>query len=70
MSPLDYFLWGYLRDKVFKEPVTNLNSLVQKIEAELMKIAGTDMLKNAISSLPRRCQMCKDNEGSHFENYL
>lgn len=38
LTPLDYFLWGYLKDRVYKTKPQNLNDLRRRIldEAALM----------------------------------
>ena len=34
LTPCDFFLWGYLKDKVFSTPPQNINELRQKIVRE------------------------------------
>ncbi len=38
LSPLDYFLWGYLKNTVYKNAPTTLEPLKNKIEEEMNKI--------------------------------
>ena len=31
MTPLDFFLWGYVKDKVFSTPVTDITNFMARI---------------------------------------
>jgi hypothetical protein len=43
--PLDFFLWGYVKDIVYKTPVTFLNELKLRIVAAIKKVTSP-MLQN------------------------
>lgn len=70
LTPLDYFLWGYLRDQVFATPITNIDDLKSKITAEFVKINQSNMLQRVVNSLQKRMELCMQNEGGIFENLL
>ncbi len=38
LFPLDYFLWGYLKDKIFETAAPNENVLRQRITEEIQQI--------------------------------
>jgi len=46
--PLDFFLWGYVRDKVFSTPIPYITSLKARITDTLAAITE-DMLENTWS---------------------
>jgi len=70
ITPLDYFLWSYMKDKVYTFPrPTNLLTLKEKIVNVYANI-DQEMLKNVIESLPYRLTLCQQNDGGHFENNL
>ena len=47
MTPLDYFLWGYLKDRVYKTKPRSLQELRQRIQDEYDNIPA-EYLANAI----------------------
>jgi hypothetical protein len=47
LNPCDYFLWGFLKSRVFNPLPKNLDDLKANIEREIKNIS-TDTLKNAI----------------------
>jgi hypothetical protein len=53
LSPPDYFLWGYLKDRVYNDHPRTLNELRVNIAAAINAISP-ELLNNAVSSLLRR----------------
>ena len=50
LSPLDFWLWGYLKDKVYSHSVATLQELRDAIEDELQSIPA-GMVHNATLSV-------------------
>lgn len=70
LSVNDFWLWGYLRDNVFQEPrAENLQVLSERCQHFFNNI-DFDMVKNAFSSFEKRCFLCLQHNGAHFEQYL
>jgi len=69
LSPLDFFLWGYVKDKVYQEPPQNLDDLRKKISAIVKKIP-VEMCKKTIDSFQERIKGCITTKGRHFENII
>lgn len=68
LNPLDYFLWGYLKDKVYTAvPINTVEELTARILAAVRTITP-EMLQGAVSGLVRRAQLCIEADGGHFEN--
>ena len=42
LNPLDFFLWGYMKDRVYAEPVLDLEDLKTRIKAALQDITPQD----------------------------
>lgn len=71
LTPLDYFLWGYLKSLVYATPVDDLDELRQRIEQgcqTIRQIPG--ILERVRGSFIRRCNACVENDGGHFEHLL
>ena len=56
LSPLDYFLWGYLKGKVYRNKPTNTTQLKAAIEEEIESI-GQEMLTRAMNNLCHRAEI-------------
>lgn len=65
-SACDFFLWGYLKQTVFRTPVENVNKLRTRIIAACAKI-NNETLKRVETEFLRRLQYCIINDGKHVE---
>jgi len=68
LTPLDYHVWGRMKELVYTEEIRDRNHLIQNINraAEIMK---ADMrLGVTTTEFRRRCRHCVRNGGSHFEH--
>lgn len=67
LTPLDNFLWGYLKDRVYCNRTHNLISLRQKIELEILNLNNEYpfYISNAIRKLNELYQECFNNGGSY-----
>lgn len=66
LTPLDFFLWGAIKDKVYKEKPRSLEELKNNIRIAIQQIRHSSLVKVQKEVL-RRCQMCVQNNGGHFE---
>lgn len=69
LNPCDYFLWGYLKDRVYKHRPRTLADLKQAIITEVATVTP-DMLANVIDGFERRLLELVNCNGAHFEQYL
>lgn len=67
LTPLDFFLWGYLKYKVYKKrPFRNLDHLEHTIRECAFQIPP-EFLKNAVKDVSRRTEICIERDGHHSE---
>ena len=66
LTPLDFFLWGYVKTQVYKTPVNNLKTLRARIRRAVASITRI-MLTNTWRSLANRLQCLVENGGQHVE---
>ena len=67
LTPLDFFLWGYLKQKVYKHrPFTNVQHLENTIRDCCANIRP-QFLKNAVKDVNRRTVICIERGGRHTE---
>ena len=69
LSPLDFFLWGYLKRRVYRNRPTSLQDLKENITEECSRIPS-ETLEKVVSNCYRRMLRCKENNGGHFEHLL
>lgn len=70
LSPLDYYLWGTLKARVYHQFVPrNINELKEKIFEEVQNLE-TDELQRAINHLLVRAQCVVEADGGLFEHLL
>ena len=68
LTPCDFFLWGYLKAKVYASPPNDLNDLQARIRQEVALLANDPaMVRRAVQGILRRCQTCIDRNGGHVE---
>lgn len=69
LSPLDFFLWGYLKSKVYATKPLNLDDLRQRIVNACAEITP-EMIRNSIENFYIRLGLCQEVMGEHFEHKL
>jgi hypothetical protein len=69
LTPLDFFLWGYIKNNVYKTPVSDLTELKMRVENEI-KMISKATLYDVFSSVLKRMHLCISAGGGHFEQLL
>jgi hypothetical protein len=67
LTPADYFLWGYLKERVYKNKPRTIQDLRANITTEI-NIIDTGMLTHVSENIVKRAQMCLEEEGGHFQH--
>lgn len=69
LTPLDFFLWGYVKDRVYRIPTTTPQALKAEIEKVCREIPAS-VVRKATANVLKRCQCCIVAEGDLFEHIL
>ena len=69
LNPCDFFLWGYLKDRIYKKTPRNLEKLKTAIVDEIRGVEE-GVIKCVISSFETRLRDAIATQGSHFENII
>ncbi len=69
LTPLDFFLWGFIKTKVYTRTVVDIDDLKNRIEEEIKSIKK-ETLQNVFDSIVKRLEFCIDVNGNTFEQYL
>lgn len=67
LTPLDFYLWGTVKNEVYSQPRTTVEQLREKIADVIEHLQQVDMEK-VRQSLLRRCVACCEVQGRHVEN--
>ena len=68
VTPLDFFLWGYVKTIVYKSTVRDIRELRHRIQLAVASVADR-MLMNTCRELKARLEKLRDNGGVHVEVY-
>ena len=63
--PLDFFLWGYVKDKVFSTDITNWKARITDAFATIAE----DMLENTWREIDYRLDILRATKAAHVEVY-
>lgn len=66
LNPLDFFVWGFIKDKVYATPPQNADEVRGRINAAVLEITP-ERLERVIQTIPRRLQLCLQTDGHQFE---
>ena len=64
---LDFFIWGYLKEKVYRDRPKTIDELKIAIDSEIKNIPQK-MTKNVMKSFQNRLRQCAANGGHHMND--
>lgn len=67
LNPCDFYLWGFLKDRVYANRPTSIEELQDKIKSEIISISP-EILQKVASSFLERLHYVISEDGGHFEN--
>jgi hypothetical protein len=68
-TPPDFFLWGYLKETVYKNRPRTLVDLKRNIEEAVKKITAETLLRVS-RNMCQRVDLCLQENGEHFQHLL
>ena len=69
LTPLDFFLWGFVKQKVYVRNYVSLNDLRSSITKAVRSIKP-DVLNRVFSNISKRLDLVIEKNGAHIEQYL
>lgn len=69
LTPLDFFFWGYLKDRVYRNKPASIEELKQNIRDEV-ELLDQITIKNAVGAFYHRLAHCQQANGEQFEHLL
>ena len=68
INPLDFFLWGYVKDRVYRTSVRDVETLQLRI-IEVLATVNEEMLENTWHEIEYRLDILRATNGAHVEVY-
>lgn len=69
LTPMDFFLWGYIKNKVYVTRPQDIEELKERIRTEIRRVPH-EMLTNVRRHFYERLGHCQVMNGQHFEHLL
>jgi len=69
LSPCDVFLWGYLKEKVFKHHPRSLEDLKERIQQEIDSIPP-ELTQRVMKNFRERLHQCVANDSRHISDLI
>jgi len=66
---MDFFLWGYLKEKVYEKESENVEEVIARLHAAVATV-DAEMLLHVRNETVRRAHACLAANGGHFEPTL
>jgi len=67
--PPDYFLWGYMKGRVYQNKPRTKDALKANITEEIQAVSA-DVLARTFQNMAHRVQNCLDASGGHFQHVM
>ena len=69
LNPVDYRVWGWMQERVYKTPVRDTNDLKQRLIDTWASIPQS-VVDEAVDQWRTRLRACEKAKGRHFEHLL
>lgn len=71
LSILDFFLWGYLQNKIYTVQFERIEDLRGAVEREFRALQAQPLIiLNSLRRIKKNCEMCIRQQGHQFEQFL
>lgn len=70
LTPLDFYLWGYIKSKVYFSPVNTREELLERVRLAFADLENEQIQRTTTAGVPRRIERCLQMNGQHIEHLL
>lgn len=70
LTPLDFFLWGYVKDLVYRNRYNSVQELQNEVKRIISNIHHAKISKSTGREIIKRVRICIQQNGSHFEHLI
>lgn len=68
LTPLDFFYWPHIKEKVYASPPENLDDLRERITVAINNIS-IEQRENVLRKIVEKYDLCIQQNGGHFEHF-
>lgn len=68
LTPLDFYLWGRIKDEVYVRPVQTREELLNRVRTAFRNLDGHEIRKSTNRGVRRRVLRCLARNGGHIEH--
>ena len=69
LTPLDYFVWGFVKEKCFRDPIpTTIPELKENVE--VIASISDESLVGMVDNIRNRMELCLARGGQHMERII
>ena len=68
LSPIDFFLWGYIKNILYAEKIRNIQHLQDRITSAIETVTR-DMIQKTWQEIEFRLDVSRATNGAHIEMY-
>lgn len=68
LTPLDFYLWGHIKNQVYDTPVNNVEDLRIRVQTALEQLDREEVRRAATSEIEARVLRCLEQNGRHIEH--
>ena len=69
LNPCDFFLWGHLKERVYRESPDSLDALKDAIRRKIQAIP-LEMVLRVVANFRERLQACIDEGGRQLKDHI
>lgn len=66
LTPCDFFLWGFIKSKVYATPTSTIGELKERIKAAFSEVT-VEMRQKTMLEYRERLELVVEKNGSHIE---
>ena len=70
MTPCNFFLWGYLKERIYRVPPVSLQDLEDNIVHEINHLRDRDLVRDAVRDMISRAHRCINLNGAQVEGRM
>jgi hypothetical protein len=70
LTPPDFFLWGAIKERVFRERPTTRDNMRERLIAAFPEFNDLNVVATVQANFKRRLRLCIEQEGHHFEHLM
>ncbi|KAL1488779.1 hypothetical protein ABEB36_000345 [Hypothenemus hampei] len=71
LTPCDFFLWPYIKNRIFTRPVQNMDDLKERITASINHLNNSpEILQNVVTGMKKRINLCYNEQGGPVQHLI